>query len=109
MPSLSAVEIMVVLGLALIVLGPQKLPSTARQIGKVLGDLRRMASGFQDELRTAFDDGSDPPYVPTPLAPPPKQASSPPPLSPPGTAAQAPPSASTGGGRPLSPPDTARS
>lgn len=104
MPSLSAVEILVVLGVALIVLGPQKLPSAARQIGKVLGDLRRMASGFQDEMKQAFDEVTDGVTAPAPLAPPPREASTPPPLSPPGTTARA---AQTGSGRrPLSPPDT---
>ena len=32
---------------ALIVLGPSKLPEAARTIGKVLGEFRRISSGFQ--------------------------------------------------------------
>ena len=38
--------------LALIVLGPQRLPDAARQIGKFMGELRRMSSGFQQELKS---------------------------------------------------------
>jgi sec-independent protein translocase protein TatB len=49
-------EFLVILLVALIVLGPQRLPEAARQIGKVMGDLRRVSSGFQHELRTALED-----------------------------------------------------
>ena len=49
-------EVVVILLLALIVLGPQRLPEAARQIGKFMGELRRMSSGFQQELRSAMDD-----------------------------------------------------
>jgi Tat protein translocase TatB subunit len=49
-------EVLVILLLALIVLGPDKLPDTARKIGNVLGELRRMSHGFQSEIRTAFDE-----------------------------------------------------
>jgi Tat protein translocase TatB subunit len=52
-------ELLVILLLALIVLGPQRLPDAARQIGKVMGDLRRMSSGFQQELRAALDDPTE--------------------------------------------------
>lgn len=49
-------ELLVILLVALIVLGPQRLPGAARQVGKVMGDLRRISSGFQQELKDAFDD-----------------------------------------------------
>jgi sec-independent protein translocase protein TatB len=49
-------EVAVILLLALIVLGPQRLPEAARQIGKFMGELRRMSNGFQQELRSAIDD-----------------------------------------------------
>ncbi len=48
-------EMLVILLLALIVLGPDKLPETARKVGKVVGELRRMSSGFQQEMRQAMD------------------------------------------------------
>lgn len=51
-------ELLVILLVALIVLGPQRLPGAARQAGKVMGDLRRISSGFQQELKEAFDDDS---------------------------------------------------
>jgi sec-independent protein translocase protein TatB len=48
-------EFLVIFLLALIVLGPDKLPETARKVGKVIGDLRQMSSGFQAEMREAMD------------------------------------------------------
>jgi Tat protein translocase TatB subunit len=48
-------EIIVILLLALIVLGPDKLPSAARQAGKYLSEFRRISDGFQRELRDAMD------------------------------------------------------
>jgi sec-independent protein translocase protein TatB len=46
-------ELIVIMLLALVVLGPQRLPSAARQMGKALGELRRLSSGFQNEVRSA--------------------------------------------------------
>jgi sec-independent protein translocase protein TatB len=48
-------ELLVIALIALIVLGPQRLPDAARTVGRVMGDLRRISSGFQQELRDAFD------------------------------------------------------
>jgi sec-independent protein translocase protein TatB len=48
-------EVVVILMLALIVLGPDKLPSTARQAGRYLSEFRRMTNGFQAEIRNAID------------------------------------------------------
>jgi len=46
-------EILVILLVALIVLGPTKLPPAVRQVGKVVGEIRRIGQGFQAELREA--------------------------------------------------------
>jgi sec-independent protein translocase protein TatB len=54
-------EFMVIALIALIVLGPQRLPTAARQIGKTMGELRRMSSGFQQELRGALHDAESEP------------------------------------------------
>lgn len=43
-----------ILVVALLVLGPERLPEAARQAGRVLAELRRMGSGFQAELRDAI-------------------------------------------------------
>ena len=48
-------EIFVILIAALIILGPDKLPNVARQVGKYLAEFRKISGGFQDELRSAMD------------------------------------------------------
>jgi sec-independent protein translocase protein TatB len=49
-------ELLVILVIALIVLGPEKLPDAVRRAGRIYGELRRMSSGFQAELRDAIDE-----------------------------------------------------
>ena len=53
--NLGAGEVMVILLLALIVLGPQKLPEAARTVGRVTAEIRRMSNGFRAEVQQAFD------------------------------------------------------
>ena len=53
MGNLGGGEVLVILLVALIVLGPTKLPPAIRQIGKVVGEVRRIGQGFQQELREA--------------------------------------------------------
>ena len=48
-------ELLVLLVLALIILGPDKLPEAVRKVSGFLGDLRRMSQSFQDEMRQAVD------------------------------------------------------
>jgi sec-independent protein translocase protein TatB len=52
-------ELLVILLLALIVLGPDKLPEFARKVGRVTSELRRMSQGFQSEMRQAIDFSDD--------------------------------------------------
>jgi Tat protein translocase TatB subunit len=54
--SVGAPEILVIFLVALIVLGPERLPRAARQAGKAIGEFRRVTAGFQDEVRSAFED-----------------------------------------------------
>lgn len=63
-------ELLVIALIALIVLGPERLPEAARTIGKVMGDIRRLSTGFQDEVRHAFDDGDAPSAPATPASSP---------------------------------------
>ena len=46
-------ELMVILVVALIVLGPKRLPEIARALGKGLAEFRRATSDVSDELRKA--------------------------------------------------------
>jgi sec-independent protein translocase protein TatB len=49
-------ELLVILLVALLVLGPNKLPDAARQVGRFIGEMRRMSTGFQTELRDAMQE-----------------------------------------------------
>lgn len=49
-------EVLVILLVALLVLGPDKLPGAARTAGKVMRQVRDISGGFQDEVRKAMDD-----------------------------------------------------
>ena len=53
-------ELLVIMLLALLVLGPQRLPDAARQAGKAMGELRRLSSGFQQELKNAMEEDPAP-------------------------------------------------
>lgn len=54
--NLKGSEIVFLLLIALVVLGPEKLPDAIRKFGRVYGEIRKMANGFQGELRSAFDE-----------------------------------------------------
>jgi len=64
-------EIVIIFGVALVVLGPKKLPGTAAQIGRWVGRARAMARQFREQLEqevgsveSALDTNS-PPREPT--------------------------------------------
>lgn len=60
MPQLSPIEILVIVMVALVVFGPEKLPQIARQIGRAAEQLRQMASEVKDEFQDGLDV-DDPP------------------------------------------------
>jgi Tat protein translocase TatB subunit len=62
--SIGAPEVLVILLVALMVLGPDRLPGAARQAGRAMAEFRRMASGFQAEMRDAMRE----PVAAEPLA-----------------------------------------
>ena len=48
-------EILVIFGIALVVLGPEKLPRLARTIGRWIGRARAMARQFREQLEQEAD------------------------------------------------------
>lgn len=80
--SLGAPEILVILVVALIVLGPSKLPEAARQIGKAMGEVRRWSQSVQSEIRDVIDVSPDPPAPPSPPEPTAAASPAPPPPAP---------------------------
>lgn len=67
MGSIGPAEILVVLVVALIVLGPNRLPDAARSLGKAMAEFRRVSSSVQAEVREAFAES--PPTYPAPAQP----------------------------------------
>ena len=51
-------EVMVILLVALIVLGPQQLPKAIRSVTNVMNELRKVSSGFQSEMQKVMDLGA---------------------------------------------------
>ncbi|MBV9660219.1 MAG: twin-arginine translocase TatA/TatE family subunit [Acidimicrobiales bacterium] len=54
MLDLSPEKILVLGILALVVLGPERLPGAARSLGRIMGQLKNMSSSFQSEVREAL-------------------------------------------------------
>ena len=74
--NIGGMELLVILLVALLVLGPNKLPQAARQVGHFIGEFRRIADGFQQELKTAMDT-EDAPVAMAPKKRPPEKPQSP--------------------------------
>jgi len=53
-------ELLLILGLALIVLGPKKLPELAKTLGKGLAEFRRATDELKDEFRKVEADMDNP-------------------------------------------------
>jgi TatA/E family protein of Tat protein translocase len=52
-------ELLLILGLALIVLGPKKLPELAKTLGKGLAEFRRATDELKDEFRKMENEVED--------------------------------------------------
>lgn len=68
MPQIGPLEIAVVLLIALLVFGPNRLPELARQVGGALKELRRIQGNLRADLHEMMADESDgaapPPTLP---------------------------------------------
>lgn len=93
-------ELAVILVIALLVLGPEKMPQLARDVGRTVGDLRRTSDELKEEFLNAdraLKGTEQPkpvsparPSAPAPAAPSAPQA---PPSEPPAASPQRPPEA----------------
>ncbi len=52
----SGSEIIFLLLVALIILGPEKLPDAVRSFGRTYSEFKKMTTGFQSELKQALDE-----------------------------------------------------
>jgi sec-independent protein translocase protein TatB len=76
-------EIIVVLIVALLVLGPNRLPQAARSMGKAMAEFRKVTGGLQAEVRDAMSALENEVNLTEPPGPPAIPSPSPPPLTPP--------------------------
>jgi len=104
-------ELVLIFIIGLLVLGPQRLPKVAAEIGKWIGRARRTATELRRQLEREIElNDIQPPPPPSPTetqnpfhhapldtgaAPPPADAAPPAPTTPPATAAEPPPAAPT--------------
>ena len=54
--NLQGSEIIVILLIALVVLGPERLPDMVRRFMQTYNELKKMGNGFQSEIKAAFDE-----------------------------------------------------
>ena len=59
-------ELLVVLIIALVVVGPQRLPELGRSIGKALREFRKIQNDVKDTLRFDLNDDPEPHVAPRP-------------------------------------------
>ena len=60
-------KLLLVLVIALIFLGPQKLPEIARNLGKGLREIRQAGQAARDELMEGLDPEATPPVLQGPI------------------------------------------
>jgi sec-independent protein translocase protein TatB len=54
--NLSGSEMVFLLLIALVILGPDKLPDAMRRAGKAYAEFKKISTGFQTELKNALDE-----------------------------------------------------
>jgi Tat protein translocase TatB subunit len=64
-------ELIVILVVALVVLGPQRLPELARTLGKAMAELRRQTNDVMEEFQVQAMLDDEPPRRPAKPTPPP--------------------------------------
>ncbi len=60
MLNLGPMEVLVILVVALVVLGPQRLPDAMRQVGRGVGELRRWSNEVTSQVRSTFEPDAGP-------------------------------------------------
>jgi Tat protein translocase TatB subunit len=66
-------ELIVIMAIGLIVLGPKRLPELARSLGKGIAEFRRASTDLRREFMEATDEAHvAPPKLDAPAAPPPR-------------------------------------
>lgn len=64
-------ELIVILGVALIVFGPTRLPELARSLGRAMNEFRRASTDLRQTFREAVEEPKPAPPAQPSIAPPP--------------------------------------
>jgi sec-independent protein translocase protein TatA len=60
LPNLGPMELIIILGIALIVFGPKKLPEFGKSVGKALREFNKAKNDFMSSINTDDDDDDRP-------------------------------------------------
>ena len=66
MPNIGPLELIIILAIALLIIGPGKLPDVGAALGKSIREFRKASSDVQEAVTVNVDT---PPLPPTPAAP----------------------------------------
>ena len=69
MPNIGAPELIIILVIALLILGPGKLPEVGASIGKSIREFRKASSDLSDSVNVSVDTSPLPPPPPAAAAP----------------------------------------
>ena len=69
MPTPGPLELVIILVIALLVLGPGKLPEVGASLGKSIREFRKASSDVQESVKVDVDTTPQPPAPAAPLAP----------------------------------------
>ncbi len=72
MPNIGPMELLLILALALIVLGPRRLPEVGSALGKTIREFRKASTDVQESIGLSEPASTPAPQVPAPQAPPPQ-------------------------------------
>jgi sec-independent protein translocase protein TatA len=70
MPNIGPMELVIILVIALLVIGPGKLPDVGSALGKSIREFRKAATDVQDSVRLDTPPAAATPTTPAPAAPP---------------------------------------
>ena len=69
MPTPGPLELVIILVIALLVLGPGKLPEVGASLGKSIREFRKASSDVQESVKVDVDTTPQPPAAAAPVAP----------------------------------------
>ena len=69
-PFIGPLELVLILGIALLILGPGKLPEVGSALGRTIREFRRASTDIQDATSTSSEAGRAPAAGPIDAAPP---------------------------------------